>query len=177
MIAVIIIIIVLIISTYCAYNAGKYNSEMSNLRGFWETDKTFNDESGLMVFTIYIGKYKNGSYPVYLLMVDSDENILINDPTQMKLSQSKVNTSVDYYREFNVCFSDLNSELMPNNIMLKYHSKSSKIILYSDDTIYGCLFKNPVLSDIDLIKDELSCDKKEAYCDKSDSDADDSDME
>jgi hypothetical protein len=64
--------------------------------------------------------------------------------------------------------------------MLKYHSKSSKIILYSGDTIYGCLFKNTQLSDIDLIKDELSSDKSDSDADDSDaddSDADDSDAD
>jgi uncharacterized protein YutD len=177
MIAIIVVLIVLIISTYCSYIMGKYNNEMSNLRGFWETDKTFNDESGISVFTMYIGKYKNGSYPVYLLMVDTDENILINTPSQMKLSQVVLNNTTDYYREFNVCFSDLNSELIPNNIMLRYHSKSSKIVLSGNDTVYGCLFKNAQLSDIDLIKESLG-DKKESFtpCDKKNK-SDDSDSD
>ncbi len=155
MIAIIILLILLIllISNYYSYQVGKYNNELTNLRGFWETDIEFNKESGIKIFTIYIGQYKNSSYPVYLLMIDTEDNILVNTPSSMEL---KYSLSGDSYYEFNVKFDKLKSDFLPNKLIIKYYPNSSKIILYNKNIIYGCLFKNLVLSDVDLIKEELS---------------------
>ena len=132
--AYIIILIILIIfitaSSYISYNIGYYNCELKYLRGFWQSPNDFNKEAGIKIFTMYIGEYTNGKYPVYILMIDNDDNILINTPTQMYLSQIFSNTySMEKHREFVCKFSDLNSEFIPNNIKLNYYSRSGKIIL------------------------------------------------
>jgi hypothetical protein len=156
-IILVIFLIILISSNYYSYHIGQYNNYLSNLRGFWETDKLFNDESGIKIFTIYIGPCNNKEYPVYLLIVDTEDNILINNPTTMNLNYIK---SCDSYYEFNAKFSNLDSDFLPNDMIVKYYPNSSKIILYNDNIIYGCLFKNLILSDIDLIKEELNNNKK-----------------
>jgi len=171
MVGVIVAAIFVIIFTAYAYNTGKHKTEMSHLSGFWETNKTFNEESGLSVFTMYIGKYSNGVYPVYLLMVDTDENILINTPSNMSLSRSSLlnfklpfklqssSAPSSVFKEFKATFTDLGSEFIPNNVTIKYFPQSCKFVLVGDDTIYGCLFKNPELTEMVSIKDE---DKKQS---------------
>ena len=141
---------------------GYSNCEFNNLRGFWQSPNEFNAEAGIKLFTMYIGEYRNGSYPVYILMVDDDEKILINSPTTMCLNQTITNKcSLKKHKEFNCKFADLDSEFMPNDIILQYYPRSGKLIFsgIGDDTIYGCLFKNPMLTEMDLIKDEI---KKES---------------
>lgn len=158
----IIILIILIFAICYAYQMGKYNSELLCLRGFWNSPREFNEEACINIFTAYIGEYSGGKYPIYLLMIDNDDKILINSPTNMYITQTFSNTcSLEKYREFTCKFDDLDSEFMPNNITLKYYYRSGKLVFtgVNHDTIYGCLFKNPVLSEIDFIKDELQTDK------------------
>jgi hypothetical protein len=153
--ALIVVVVLIIISLFYSYRYGKYNAELSLLRGFWESNKDFNDESGLKSFTMYIGEKDCGEYPTYLLMVDNEEKILVNAPTNMSLAGSWFGSSEPDCHEFVATFTDLNSEFIPNKICFKLYPRSGKIILSGSDTIYGCLFKNPVLSELDLIKNTL----------------------
>ena len=152
-IVIIIIVIIFLITIILSYNYGRCVVEREMLRGFYETNREFNEESGISSFTFYIGDCINGTYNVYLLMIgDDDEKILINSPTEMILT-SAWDYGCDHY-EYKVKFTDLNSEFIPNNVVLKHYVRSGKIILSDKDTIYGCLFKNPVLTEMDLIKSE-----------------------
>jgi hypothetical protein len=159
----IILAILLIISILCSYKYGKRSSEISMLHGFYEANSEFCNEACIKSFTLYIGDYCNGSYNTYLLMIgNEDEKILINSPSSMSLSGGWFTNEDDCY-EFNTCFSNLDSELIPKNIILKFYNKSGKIILCSsskqtDDsaTVYGCLFKNCILTEIDIIKNKNS---------------------
>lgn len=157
--AVIIVLILMMVSLCYSYRYGRYNAELSLLRGFWESNKEFNDESGLKSFTMYIGEKECGEYPTYILMVDSEEKILVNAPTNMSLSGTWFSSEPDCH-EFTATFNDLNSEFIPNKICFKLYPRSGKIILSGAGTIYGCLFKNPVLSELDLIKDSLKGQSK-----------------
>jgi hypothetical protein len=156
-IVLVIIIIIFLIGMLVSYKYGRCNAEGEMLRGFYESNKDFNDEAGISSFTFYIGDCTNGTYNAYLLMIGNDEEkILINSPTEMTLT-TVWNYGDDHY-EYTASFTDLNSEFIPNNVLLKHYIKSGKIILSdSSDTIYGCLFKNPVLTELDLIKEEKSC--------------------
>ena len=129
---------------------GKYNNSMSLIRGFWESSDDFNDESGLTIFSIYIGEIKNDIYPIYILMVDSDEKILINTPAELKLKKIKFNND---YIEFNANICNLQSDFLPNFVNFKFYPRSGKILMTDNETVLGCLFKNPVLTEMDLIKD------------------------
>lgn len=63
-----------------------------------------------------------------------------------------------YCYEFIAQFIDLNNDLIPNSMSLKFYPKSGKIILCTQsnkkkkEIVYGCLFKNNVLTEIDIIK-------------------------
>lgn len=161
--AVIIVVILIIVSLFYSYRYGRYNAELSLLRGFWESNKEFNDESGLKSFTMYIGEKECGEYPTYILMVDSEEKILVNAPTNMSLARAWFSSEPDCH-EFTATFCDLNSEFIPNNVCFKLYPRSGKIILSGVDMIYGCLFKNPVLSELDIIKDSLKGQSKNPIC-------------
>jgi hypothetical protein len=163
---IISIIFMAVLTISGAYNYGKRSSEISLLHGFYEANSEFCDEACIKSFTFYIGNYCNGSYNTYLLMIgNDDEKIIINTPSSMKLSSKWVSSECDVY-EFNAHFSDLDSELIPKNIILKFYPKSGKILLCgqpvcnaksrsSDSTtIYGCLFKNCILTEIDIIKNK-----------------------
>ena len=156
-IVLVIISILFLISIAVSYKYGRCTAECEMLRGFYESNKEFNDEAGITSFTFYIGDYTNGTYNVYLLMISNDEEkILINSPTEMTLTT--IWNYGDGHYEYNATFADLNSEFIPNNIIMKHYSRSGKLILSdSSDTIYGCLFKNPVLTELDLIKEEKLC--------------------
>jgi hypothetical protein len=155
-IVLVIIIILFLIVMLVSYKYGRCNAESEMLRGFYESNKEFTDEAGISSFTFYIGDCINGKYKVYRLMIgNDDEKILINSPTEMSLA-TIWNYCDDHY-EYTASFTDLNSEFIPNNVLLKHYIRSGKIILSDEsDTIYGCLFKNPVLTELDLIKEEKS---------------------
>lgn len=156
MTAIVVIVLILLVSIYYTYQKGKSNADLSGLRGFFETNSEFNEEAGIKSFTFYIGEYCNGQYPTYLLMISNeDDKILVNNPSSLTLTSSwTVSSESDCY-EFKAYLEDLNSDFMPNNMTLKFYPRSSKIILSDPNTVYGCLFKNPVLTEFDLIKDEL----------------------
>jgi len=159
---IVIIIIILIIVPWYSYKLGVLNADMNNLRGFYESNKQFNEESGLNSFIFYIGDFCDGSYNTYILLVDSDDKILVNTPSPMTLSRPWFAGELGCY-EFKACFSNLDNNFIPNNVKLKFYTRSNKIIISGPDTIYGCLFKNPVLSEMDLIKNELMGDVAHAH--------------
>jgi hypothetical protein len=161
MITIGIVLIVLILVIFYSYKIGQRNAELSCLRGFYESSKEFNGEAGISSFTFYVGDYCGGSYNTYILMVGNDDDkILVNSPSPMTLSSSWFGGSeLDCY-EFKANFLDLNSDFMPNNMTFKFYPRSSKIILSGLDTVYGCLFKNNILSEMDIIKDECLHNQK-----------------
>jgi hypothetical protein len=157
-IIIILITLVFLLTVVGSYNCGKCYSEISLLNGFYEASSDFCDESHIQSFTFYIGNYCNGSYKTYLLMIgNEDEKIIINSPCIMTISNKKYNFYNNDNYEFNAYFSDLDSDFIPNNLKLKFYPRSGKIILSGyDNTIYGCLFKNSILTEIDIIKSSKS---------------------
>lgn len=153
-----IIITIFMLSMVLSYSYSKCSTEISLINGFYEASSEFCEEARIKSFTFYIGNYCNGYYKTYLLMIgNEDDKILINTPSLMILSNSfnnKIYNNTDYH-EFNAEFSDLESDFIPHNIKLKFYPKSSKILLCgTDDIIYGCLFKNNILTEIDIIKNK-----------------------
>jgi hypothetical protein len=150
-------IVVVIILMFCAFRCGQTLSEMDLLRGFWESDNSFNKESGLRSFTFYIGDKIEGKYPAYMLMIESgdEQTLLINEPTTFTLSESYMNTMTrGECREMYIKFSNLDTPLLPNVLTMKFYPQTGKIVLADHSKIYAVFFKNPVLSEMERIKSE-----------------------
>jgi hypothetical protein len=156
---IIITLILLFALIFISYEYGKYSSDTSLIHGFYEASSDFCKESCIKSFTFYIGNYNNGSYNTYLLMIgNTDDKLLINSPSSMILKRSPLNIfySDDDCYEYEVFFPDLDTEFIPKNLVLKFYPKSNKIILCGkDNIIYGCLFKNCILTEIDTIKKKV----------------------
>ena len=151
----IILVVLSIILIFIAYQIGRTRGEMSMLQGFWESNSEFNKESGLDTFTFYIGSKYSNKYPSYLLMVESgaEQTILINEPTTFTLNESFMNFSNDY-REFKIKFNNLETQLLPSVLTMKFYPHTCKIVLYDQKKIYAVFFKNLVLSEMERIKNE-----------------------
>ena len=141
---IIILVIILLLFIILIYNCGVYFTKINNISGFWECDTDFNNDAELKSFIIYISPYdiKTNVFASYILMVDYEDKILINTPIDIKFSFNKLN---DLFT-FNIDFIDLNSEFLPNKLKCKL--ENGKFILSDKDTIYGCFYKNNVLSDL-----------------------------
>jgi hypothetical protein len=151
----IILVVLSIILIFMAYQIGRTRGDMSMLQGFWESNSEFNKEAGLDTFTFYIGDKYSNKYPSYLLMVESgaEQTILINEPTTFTLNESFMNFSNDY-REFKIKFNNLETQLLPSTLTMKFYPHTSKIVLYDQKKIYAVFFKNLVLSEMERIKNE-----------------------
>jgi hypothetical protein len=155
-----IIIIIIILCLYQIY--GIATNQLSNklLTGFWEADKSFCDESGLSMFSIYMGDSDfYGVRSCYILAIQDDDIIILNEPTTITFSTPWCNLlshNLDPV-EYNVSFADVKSEFFPQQQQMSYYVTTSKIILYKKDMVFAVLYKNPVLSELSNIK-ELKSD-------------------
>lgn len=150
-------IVVLIVIIYFSYKYGCSRTEMSYLQGFWESNSEFNKEAGLQLFSMYIGDPCGGAYPSYVLMIEDGEEqtILINEPTSFTISEPMTNLfKGGDCREFRLVFKDLETKLLPCVLTLKYYASTCKMVLSDHKRVYACFFKNPVLSELQKIKEE-----------------------
>jgi hypothetical protein len=153
---IVIVIVIIILCSYQIYGlaANRFSNQM--LHGFWEADKSFCNESGLSMFSIYIGAQDYSCVrPCYILAIQDDDTIILNEPTTITLSKpwsSILSQTLDPI-EYNVSFADIKSEFFPQHQQMSYYVATNKIILYKKDTVFAVLYKNPVLSEISKIKD------------------------
>lgn len=187
---ILIAIFIVIVLIYVSYKYGYHKSGMDLLTGFWESDTGFNKEAGINSFTFYIGEKTAGQYPAYLLMIESGEpnKFLINEPVSLTMEEPIKNilSCVDY-REFYICFHEIESNLIPKKIMARFYPHSGKLVLSHNNKIYGVLFKNLILTEMENIKRDLTDNTKiqkidntinnnnsntESDCDDSESDVD-----
>lgn len=153
----ILVVVIVIILIFSSYRCGHSQAETNLLPGFWESDNSFNKESGLSIFTLYIGDKCDGKYPAYLLMVEAgdDQTLLINEPTSFTLSEPYMNMfSRADCKEMFLRFNNLETELMPSVLTMKFYPQTSKIVLADHKKIYAVFYKNPVLSEMERIKKE-----------------------
>lgn len=153
----ILVVVILIILMFSAYRCGQNRCEMDFLQGFWESNTEFNKESGIQSFTLYIGDKCNGRYPAYLLMVESgnEQTLLINEPTSFTLSEPYINTfSRNECKEMYLRFENMETDLLPCVMTMKFYPQTCKIVLADHKKIYAVFFKNPVLSEMERIKKE-----------------------
>ena len=145
---------VILIVAYLSYYYGRQSSDIDGLQGFWETDKSFNEESGIKFCSMYIGKptlsniCKTPTYPAYVLMLEDDSTILINEPIRIKISPAFFANGDE--RTINMTLS-MESDLWASDMTARYYPITEKLVLSDNDTIYAVLFKNSVLSEMERI--------------------------
>jgi hypothetical protein len=150
-------IIAVIILVYIAYVCGCRSVETAYLQGFWESNSEFNKEAGLQLFSMYIGCPSGSEYPTYMLMIedDDDQTILINEPAIFSLSEPLTKKlSHGSCREFRMTFKNLETTLMPQVLKMRYYPGTCKIVLSDHKQVYAVFFKNPVISELEQIKNE-----------------------
>ena len=154
------------------YYLGKYHNQLKHLSGFYETTNDFNKESGLSIFSLYISEISKFcyiqnklSYSGYLLMMDSNNNISINEKVEFCLySHMKHNIndliSINRNMKFTIIFNNLETDLIPRIMLVDFYPITNKLVFYKDDKIYAVFFKNPVLSELEQIsKEDTQMDK------------------
>jgi hypothetical protein len=150
-----IVIVIIILCSYQIYGFAVSRISNQMITGFWEADKSFCNESGLSMFSIYMGKQDySGVRPCYVLAIQDDDTIILNEPTTITLSKpwSGILSQTLDPIEYNVSFADIKSEFFPRDQQMSYYVATNKIILYKKDTVFAVLYKNPVLSEISKIK-------------------------
>jgi hypothetical protein len=153
----IIIIIISIVYIFSENTSGKIYNKL--LHGFYEADTSFCEESSIDTFCIYIDDKVNeeGVFPCYILM-KSDDELIINEPTTIKISQNWSWGSYDPTKPiyFDVEFdnSEETDEIFPNKQKLRFYPNVGKIVLYNDDTVYGVLYKNGSTTELKNIQEE-----------------------
>ena len=151
-----LVILIVILVGMSSYVYGCRTTEMSHLKGFWETNNEFNEEAGLHLFSMYIGDNTWKGYQSYLLMIEDEEDktILVNEPVEFQL-RYRCSSEGGECREFDVVFKDLETELMPKKMSMKYYPSTCKIVLCDGGKVYAVFFKNPVLSEFERIKTQM----------------------
>jgi hypothetical protein len=165
-----IVIVIIILCSYQIYGLAMRQISNQMMTGFWEADKSFCNESGLSMFSIYIGEqdYRDVR-PCYVLAIQDDDTIILNEPTTIILSKpwsGILSHNLDPI-EYNVSFADIKSDFFPRDQQMSYYVATNKLILYKKDTVFAVLYKNPILSEINKIKDSknepesVPCSKEE----------------
>jgi len=151
-------IIIIILLTYLLFEntSGKIFKKL--LHGFYEADSSFCEESSIDTFCIYIDDKINsdGVFPCYILM-KSDDVIIINEPTTIKISQNwswgSSDPSNPIYYDIEFDNSEETAEIFPNHQKLRFYPNIGKIVLYNEDTVYGVLYKNGSTTELKHIQE------------------------
>ena len=150
--------LILLFVIYSSYKYGRSSCEMDALHGFWVSPADFNRSAGLDFFSIYISEKKPEGRNCYMLMLENDkeQTILINEPATFSISEPMVNMYAreDDCRETYWRFSGLTTDLIPATVKCRFSPSTNKLVLADNDRIYGVLFKDPVLSELERIKDD-----------------------
>jgi hypothetical protein len=151
-----LVIVLIIMCSYQIYGIAVTRISNQLLTGFWEADKNFCKESGLSMFSVYMGNANfSGVRPCYILAIQDDDTIILNEPTTITFTKSwggMLSQNLDPI-EYNISFADIKSEFFPQQQQMSYYATTSKIILYKKDTVFAVLYKNPVLSELIKIKE------------------------
>lgn len=150
-IVIIIILVILLIFTQSSKNS-IYDKLIS---GFYTGDSEFCEESEIDLFCLYIDDDLdiNGNCAGYILMKSGDQ-LLLNEPTMIKLRRQWqwINNKEIYY---DIEFVDLEeNDFFPKYQTLKFCPISGKIVLFSDDIVYGVFYKSGENSEIKAVMEE-----------------------
>ena len=146
----IIVIILLVLWIMSSVKEG-FSSDI--LTGYWEANDEFLEKNNISKFAMAIGPNENSKRIVYIIMQDLNGKILINDKKEMQLTSKWSSLSPFGVYNKKVKYSvkmDTNSSIIPEKLDMIYDITAGFISLYDQDTIYAELYKNNMLSDLDI---------------------------
>ena len=125
--------------------------------GFYESDQSFLQESGVDLFCIYIDNEVLNGYRSCYVLAKKDNDIIINEPTSIKLTQKTTDYNVDKPKCFAVKFLDITDEIIeifPKNQTMKYYPLTGKIILMNRDEVTFVGYKNGINTEMKSVINE-----------------------
>jgi hypothetical protein len=149
----IIVVFIIILIIYSRYIEDK------NLNGFWKADAEFCQNAELEFFMLYMGKnesYITNNRNGYML-AKNDKGIIINSSIKMNLSPhnklSVLNPFIMNEKKYNVVieWEDENhdEDIFPSELHLMYYPNHGKLVMYNNDTVLGCFYKDNYLSSLE----------------------------
>jgi hypothetical protein len=134
------------------------------LAGFWESDKSFCEESGLDMFCLYFDEDYNmsGGRACYVLASQNNE-VILNEPTVAEISLQIFRIEnwtfgVKSPKYFNINFQNISDdaeEIFPKTQQMRFYPVCNKIVLFYDDTITAVLYKNPINTELKTILESV----------------------
>lgn len=159
---VVIILILIIIIAYISW--GKMQIFDHLVSGFYESDASFCQESGLDMFCIYLDDdIKNGERSCYILAKRNDD-IIINEPCTVHLNLkcgSLYDTTPKYFTAEFKDISDECAEVFPRTQNLQYYPMIGKVILHDGDTVTFVGYKNGMNTEMKSAVDKKSYNDSE----------------
>jgi hypothetical protein len=157
----IIIIIILILLILFIQNSKNsiYNELVS---GFYIGDNQFCEESGIDMFYLFIDNNVNNNLRNGYILMKSGDNLILNEPVSIRLSMHwHFWAAADTPKYYDIEFVDLDDELLdffPKCQSMRFYPTSGKVVLYSDDVIFGVFYKSGFESEMKNIIDEEKYD-------------------
>lgn len=144
---IVLLIIILIISVSACSRMRIANDYLT---GFWVGNNSFLEESELENMYIYISALQNGVRECYIVIIDDESDIIMNECFQMKYNTTFkmfMNNMIEQYKfgKFTMCSDiclkfDNNSPIKATK--LNMNIINSSLILHDGKQIYACLHKD-----------------------------------
>lgn len=148
----IIVLILLVVFTLLVLNSRSVESCL--IQGFWKGAPSFMQEAELDLFLIYFGENStlSSKRQGYILM-KNDNGLIINNPVEFSFSSGgSITPGICSCREYIVTIDWLGEEapdFFPEEQELYYYPEHGKLVFSVDDTVFGVLYKDNIISDID----------------------------
>ncbi len=143
-----IIIIILILLWFVMTIKSGFSNNI--LTGYWQAPDDFLEKNSISRFDMAISKPDGSTRDIYIIMQDLKGNMLVNEKGTIKLNKTWSSSNpwgkkIKYNAKLVI-----ESEGIPSDLEMIYDPIAGFITLYSDDTIYAELYRNNMLSDLDI---------------------------
>lgn len=143
-----IVIILILLIWYILYSLRQ--SYVNNiLTGCFEANNDFLEKNNISKFTIAISPSINSSRFIYIVMLDVDEKILINEENKMILKTWNINPFSKKIQYKVILDHTIANNAIPQYMTMIYEPTSGFITLYDNDIVYAELYRNNIYSDLD----------------------------
>lgn len=147
------LVVVTIVILWCM-STMKEEFSSDILSGYWEANDEFLDKNDISKFAMAIGSNDSSvlhnNRNIYIVMLDRNGDILINENSNMKLTSNWSNINPFNKKIKYKVKLDIPSDVIPSDLNMIYEPTSGFISLYDDDTIYAELYRNNILSDLEV---------------------------